>query len=364
MFSFFVCLVKNINVCQIVNGSMRIRALVIGILGLWVTHSLEAQDPQFSQYYAAPMNLNPGLTGINQKGRAGINYRNQWPSIDANFETYSFYTDYNFEDYYSSLGLVVNTDREGIAGLRSTMVGLSYAYQLQLTYNWTFRPAVQVAFFQRDINFDRLTFGDQFDANGQVVLPSTGEVFTGDNKNFVDVSFGGIWFNERIWGGFSIFHVTEPNQAVAGGESPLFQRISFHGGYKIPFYTISKRAQNRPNRERSITPSFNYRTQGEFEQLDLGAFVTLEPLILGLWYRGLPINSLEGIANNESIILMTGFAMKNVSIGYSFDFPISDLGINSGGAHEISLIYTFSIDPPGKPPREVRDLKCPVPFIF
>ena len=326
---------------------------------------LRAQDPQWSQYYAAPLNLNPGLTGINQKGRVGINYRNQWPSIDANFETYSFFADYHFEEYFSSLGLVVNTDQEGIAGLRSTMVGLQYAYQVQLTYNWTFRPAVQAAFYQRDINFDRLTFGDQFDTNGQVVLDNTREVFnTGTNANFFDLSFGGIWFNERIWGGFSIYHVTEPNQALAGGESPLFRRLSFHGGYKIPFYKISNKAQNRPKKERSVTPSFNYRTQGEFEQLDIGAFLTLEPLILGLWYRGIPINSLEGIPNNESIIVMSGLAFKNVTMGYSVDFPISDLGINSGGAHEISLIYTFTLDPPGKPPREVRDLKCPVPFIF
>ena len=128
-----------------------------------------AQDPQYSQYYAAPLNLNPGLTGINQKGRVGLNYRNQWPSIDASFESYSFYVDYNWVDYYSSLGLIVNTDREGIAGLRSTMIGLQYAYQLQLNYNWTFRPAVQLAYYQRDINFDRLTFGDQFDATGQAV---------------------------------------------------------------------------------------------------------------------------------------------------------------------------------------------------
>jgi len=47
------------------------------------------QDPQFSQYYASPLYLNPGLAGINQQGRAGVNYRNQWPSIDANFETFS-----------------------------------------------------------------------------------------------------------------------------------------------------------------------------------------------------------------------------------------------------------------------------------
>ncbi len=343
----------------------RILIILTGFAFFGLCSEVQAQDPQYSQYYAAPLNLNPGLVGINQKGRAGLNYRNQWPSIDATFENYSFYIDYNWVDYYSSLGLIVNTDREGIAGLRSTMIGLQYAYQLQLNYEWTFRPAVQLAYYQRDINFDRLTFGDQFDATGQVVLANTNEQFnTGLNANFFDISFGGIFFNEKIWGGFSIYHVTEPNQALAGGESPLYQRRSFHGGIKIPFHDISKKAQNKPLKERSLTPTFNYRSQSEFDQLDLGVYFTLEPLLLGVWYRGIPVKSLEGIPNNESVIFMTGLTTKNVSIGYSFDFTVSDLGINSGGAHEISLTYTFSLDPPGKPPKSVREVKCPVPFSF
>ncbi|MEM9324654.1 MAG: type IX secretion system membrane protein PorP/SprF [Bacteroidota bacterium] len=342
------------------------RVLSVVFVLMWVGIECWAQDPQFSQYYSAPLNLNPGLTGINQKGRVGLNYRNQWPAIDATFETYSFWVDYNFEDYYSSVGLLVNVDREGIAGLTSNMVGLNYAYQLQLNYEWTFRPAVQIAWIQRDINFDRLTFGDQFDANGQVVLDNTRESFnTGQRANMFDLSFGGIVFNENLWAGLSVYHVTEPNQSlVDADDSPLYMRTSIHGGYRIHFYDVSSKAQNRPDRERSFTPSFNYRSQAEFDQLDLGVFVTLEPVLFGVWYRGIPVKNLESIPNNESIIFMAGLNNNNFSIGYSFDFTISDLGINSGGAHEISLIYTFSLDPPGKPPKSVRDLKCPVPFIF
>ena len=45
-----------------------------------------AQDPQFSQFYAAPLYLNPAFAGSAQEARVGINYRNQWPQIDdANF---------------------------------------------------------------------------------------------------------------------------------------------------------------------------------------------------------------------------------------------------------------------------------------
>ena len=54
---------------------------VIGIIVLVIGQKSNAQDIQFSQYYAAPLYLNPALAGINQIGRAGINYRNQWFGI-------------------------------------------------------------------------------------------------------------------------------------------------------------------------------------------------------------------------------------------------------------------------------------------
>ncbi len=339
-----------------------IGALMIGLL---CSNKAQAQDPQFSQYYAAPMYLNPGLVGINQKGRAGVNYRNQWPQIDANYVTYSFYIDYFFEDSNNALGLIVNTDQEGIAGLKSTNVGLQYAYQVQLDHNWTFRPGVEVSYYWRDINFNALTFGDQFDNSG-LVRPITGETFnTGLSARFFDLAFGGVLYGKNLWLGTSMHHILEPNQAIAGGDAPLPRKFSVHGGYKIHFSDLSPRAQRSVRgRERSMTPSLNYKQQGAFKQLDAGVYFTLEPILLGAWYRGLPIDGIEGSKNREAIISMVGFNQRNLTVGYSFDYTISDLGIGSGGAHEISLIYTFSLADPRKPPREVRELRCPVPFIF
>ena len=313
---------------------------ILAIIGFFSQeNSLQAQDPQFSQYYAAPLYLNPALVGINQKGRMGINYRTQWPNLDANFETFSTYFDYHFEDYYSSAGLLFTRDREGIAGLTSTSVGLLYAYQLQLNYNWTFRPGVQASYYFRDVNFDKLTFGDQFDNTG-LVRDVTGETFnTGLNARFFDLSFGGVLYNPSLWIGASLHHVLEPNQSIAGGNAPLPRKFSVHGGYRIP---LNPSTTKTGIGERSITPSFNYRTQGDFDQLDIGAYFTLNPILVGLWYRGLPIKNLDGVVNNESIIFMIGMQTNRTTFGYSFDYTLSDLGIGTGGAHELSIAYSYS----------------------
>ena len=113
-----------------------------------------------------------------------------------------------------------------------------------------------------------------------------------------------------------------------------------------------------------MTPTVNYKQQGQFKQLDLGMYFTLEPILVGLWYRGLPIDGFSNTKNSEAIITMLGFNAVNTTFGYSFDYTISDLGIGSGGAHEISITYVFSMADPRKPSRDVRELRCPVPFIF
>ena len=344
---------------------MSVRRVLCFCFIAFCLNNLSAQDPQFSQYYAAPMYLNPAMVGLNQKGSIGLNYRNQWPNIDANFETYSFYIDNHFEDQYSSVGLIFNTDREGIVGLQSNTIGLQYAYQVQLNNQWTFRPGIEVSYVMRDLNFSQLTFGDQFDQNG-LVNPVSAEAFnTGLKAKFFDLAFGGLFFNKDMWIGGAVHHTTEPNQSLTGDVAKLPRRISFHGGYKIPFTSINPASASRNSgKERSITPTFNYRTQGDFDALDLGAFVTLEPLLLGTWYRGIPVRKVEGVRNSESIIFMVAVQQARTTIGYSFDYTISDLGIGTGGAHEISFRYTFSLADPRKPPMSARRLNCPVPFLF
>ena len=104
---------------------MRVRCILAVCVTVILSFSgVKAQDPQFSQFYAAPLYLNPALTGSSQLTRVGINYRNQWPSIPASFIDYSFYADHYFINANSGVGLLVNLDQEGLAGLRSQDINL------------------------------------------------------------------------------------------------------------------------------------------------------------------------------------------------------------------------------------------------
>jgi type IX secretion system PorP/SprF family membrane protein len=340
--------------------------LLLCVLMLALDETVTAQDPQFSQFYAAPLYLNPAMAGSTGQARAGINYRNQWPAIDANFTTMSAYFDYFIEDYNSAVGIILTRDREGLAGLRSLSVGLQYAYELQINENLGFRPGVQVSLFNRDVNFDKLTFGDQFDpTTGQFLDQPTAETFrTNFSKTFVDISFGGVLFTRKAWLGISAWHLTEPNQSIIDESSPLPRKYSFHGGFKFylkPGATGSGIYTRKA--ERSIAPAIQYRHQGKFDQMDVGLYFTAEPLVLGMWYRGVPFKNIEDFVNNESIVLLLGFtqlgAKDAINIGYSFDYTISKLGPGSGGAHEFSLTYTWPMRNPRKPPKDKLIIPCP-----
>jgi hypothetical protein len=85
--------------------------------------------------------------------------------------------------------------------------------------------------------------------------------------------------------------------------------------------------------------------------------------MLGLWYRGFPSEDFSGIGPSD-IVLLFGIKIGPTRVGYSYDFTLSNLGVSSGGAHELSMSYSFDLRDAKKPPRGSRDVKCPVPFIF
>ncbi|MEO9210409.1 MAG: type IX secretion system membrane protein PorP/SprF, partial [Ginsengibacter sp.] len=65
-------------------------------LFLFLSFQLKAQDPHFSQFFASPLTLNPALTGkFDGDLRVAGNYRNQWPTLDNYYRTFSVSVDFD-----------------------------------------------------------------------------------------------------------------------------------------------------------------------------------------------------------------------------------------------------------------------------
>src|ERR1700760_219933 len=89
----------------------------------------KAQDPAFSQYYSAPLYLNPAFTGTTQDHRFIANYRNQWPNLARGYETFAFSYDVSLNQYNSGVGFLAVVDKAGSAGMRSSQFNFLYSYK-------------------------------------------------------------------------------------------------------------------------------------------------------------------------------------------------------------------------------------------
>ena len=315
--------------------------------------SMQAQDPMFSQFYASPLNLNPGLAGSVIQPRLIFNSRMQWTKLPNSFNTYAVSADYLVEDWSSAFGILVMTDKAGSVNLRNTSVGGTYAAKVRITEGWVFSPGVTFGYASRSIDFDKLVFGDQIIHNGPTTDDAIGHL---GNQSYFDFSSGAVIYNRTFWAGVSGYHLNKPNYSMLGEDAELAMRLSVHGGFRIPIRhaTLSK------SKLSSFAPSFIYKSQGEFKQFDIGANIIFDPVMVGLWYRGIPTNkNYNQKASQDAVVFILGLNLQFIEVGYSYDFTISDIGPQSGGSHEISITLLLPELHPNRVKRKDKILPCP-----
>ncbi|PCH92203.1 MAG: hypothetical protein COB85_08450 [Bacteroidetes bacterium] len=309
--------------------------LLIASIVISTEYSL-AQDPQFSQFYSAPLYLNPAFTGNTIQGRAGANYRKQWPGVTDTYTSYTFFYDHNLSSINSGVGILLVRDKAGSAGLRYVKVGGLYSYKMAVTRKFFVNAGVRASYSNYTMDFPKLIFGDQLLRDD----PNSVEIFEKRSISYFDMAVGIIGYGSDFWFGIAVDHLTTPNYSFMGYDADLPMKYSLHGGYIIPVKKTEKGEVTR-----SVTIAANYKAQGEWDQFDIGAYYKLRAYMVGVWYRGIPLFKAykDGYSNNDAIILSVGYKVQDyLSVGYSYDITISKLGLVSHGAHEISIIYEYS----------------------
>jgi len=328
---------------------------------LFFTSLAQGQDPQFSQYYNAPLLINPAFAGATECYRVGTNSRIQWTGLEGTFKTATLYADLNVPDLRSGFGIMVLHDNIGVSRLSSNEISGFYSFLAPVSEQFNLRFGLQGTYASRHINYSRLIFEDQFSGTSLTGPASSDPVTAHNTTQYFDVSSGILLYGEdTYWLGFSAHHLNRPDQAFySAGLSRLPVRYSLHGGFNIYYRTHIMQEKDDMLR---IIPTFIYKAESRFDQLDLGAYVIKSYILLGAWYRGVFPKTHDGIRNNDALILQAGVRLNSFSFTYSYDITTSRLGIsNTLGSHEISLIYIFCLDwpPRKKPGRKVRRLPCP-----
>lgn len=313
-------------------------------LGL-VSTNLNAQDAQFSQYFAAPVLINPAFAGnmefdckdLKSNLKATLNNRRQW----GNFHTDALTGEYFNKKKRIGLAFLAQNQRINTAKLINTSFGVVASYKLALNSEWNFNSGLQLAVANRSLGVSGLKFTDQFSDEGFTGRQTIDNVRNSESIFYPDIGLGGIFYTSNFWSGLSIHHVNMPNISNLGLVQRLPMRFSLQGGYKYEFR--SNRTFGNFKKDISLRPVYQFRVQGPFNQLDFGMYYTNEPFVVGLMYRGVPIGKTgaDGLVSQDAVVLLLGFKQDGFKLGYSFDAGLSKIGLQGGGSHELSLSYQY-----------------------
>ena len=320
------------------------------LLSYFFVLTVNAQDPQFSQYYANPIFLNPAFTGLTNEHRAVANYRNQWMGISKAYSTYAISYDNNLGLNHMGAGIQVIHDASGTASLNNTGITGLLSWNGKINRFTEIRAGLSLGYSMMRFNFSNLVFNDQLYTGSSTSVES----FQNLTRNYVDIHTGILINSSNYWIGLSAKHINRPDFDFSDKDNDRLPiKWSVHGGYK---FLIDK---NDREQKKYISPSFNYRHMANFNQLDIGASFNYSPMQIGLWYRGIPLKGISSkLPNRDAMVIILGYDLEkyNMRIGYSYDLAISSLINNTSGSHEISIIYEVS-----RPSRQGRKVLLTTP---
>lgn len=295
---------------------------------------LKAQDPQFTQFYANPLYLNPAFAGTARCPRICMNYRNQWPMLPGRYVTSSFSADLHMDALAGGLGVLVTTDDQAHGILKTTNASLIYSYQAVINREFSLKFGLQATFMQKSLDVNALNFGDMIDARRGFVW-NTNEAIPSPRKTAADFSAGILGYSKQYFFGFAAHHINQPDEGLLG-VSKLPAKFTAHGGVIIPL---------EKGNESYISPNILFQSQAKAQQLNLGLYYVKGPFVAGLWYR-----------NADAVIALVGIQNANFKAGYSYDVTVSELAGNTAGAHEISVQLQFECKAKRK---KYRTISCP-----
>lgn len=329
------------------------------LLGMRTTES-QAQDPRFSQFYAAPVLVNPAMTGVFE-GRWRVNaiYRDQWASVlgTVPFRTVGLSYDMRYRvarnDFFG-FGVSALRDEVGDGHLVQNRVHLNFSYLKQMGGNrygsksQYLVAGAQLGGGQNEIQFNNFWFSEQFDLSiggfPNTALDNRESSIIGQAQRseiFLDFNAGLLYYavlgnNSSIYAGAAIHHLNGPNVSFFNQNTEsLKNRIVGHLGGELGFTD-----------QLSLLPAFIFMKQGQLTSWTTGANIRYNnhdwnevALRLGVWPHFASTRSSRFFA--ESVAVTAILELNRVNFGISYDITVSNLreANNSRGGFELTLIY-------------------------
>ena len=320
------------------NLKNKVKHILLLIVALLMTRGAMAQQlPIFTQHNNSYAFANPAFFGMSE----GINlmglYRPQWAGfVDAdgnNVAPQSFLLsgDMPLRVLHGGLGFSVLQDHIGFEN--DVNIGLGYSYHMDLGGS-TLGIGLSGTLINRSVDFSQL----HPISEGDPLLVGLGD----ESAVLFDFNVGVFWqIPESFYVGVSVVNVLESmtkalnDNAESSASFVTDRTFYFMAGYPFQF-------EGLPSFK--FIPSVNVMTDISAWQLNASMKVVYRDLFsLGVNYRP-----------QESVGLMVGLTIKDITVGYAYD--INTMGLGVPGSHEVALSYCFKLDL-DRNPRDYRSVR-------
>ena len=334
------------------------KALILIIFSLTSLH-ICGQDIHFSQFYAAPLELNPANAGlIKGRFRVGLNSKRQWSSVTKPFQNIAAYFDMQvvkrkYRKDALGAGIVFNADIAGDSKYSTINTGIAISYIKSISYrnNNFISIGIMPGLIQQSIDYTALYYDNQFNGNYYDPNIDPGEQYGRRSFLNFDLAAGAHWFYQydqstSYDAGYSVSHLTRPKVSyMNNNDIRLNMKHTIYGSSR---FTIGQ--------DLDMLPSIMFSYQQPYMEILFGSLLKYNRSKHYLDQTSINIGLYGRYA--DALIVVAGFDYKNICFGVSYDINLSRLlpASRVRGGLEFSVSYIYD----RKKFKRNKEIPCPI----
>jgi len=321
------------------------RKFFIGTVLSLLGSALFAQDPHFTQYYAAPFSVNPAYTGIfSGKARFLTNHRQQWAGAMDPFVTSAASLDVKLTKGRETgqnpfnVGFQVLSDRSFKGSYRSSIASGTASFHVPLDVDGKLNLGVGLgaSYASRRLDLSDISFDAQFASGGfNLALPNGETSFKGTQTYFA-VAAGTLF----TYNGYEDATFFELGASVFNVNRPRFSFLQDSSQYVPVRYSLHASCQKQLGPLLIIDVYGIYQNQATVSYIQTG--LSLSRIIgqggttqvgAGVHYR-----------TNDAISPALTMNFGNLRLGVSYDIVTSALKQSGRNLSAMEFSAIFRID--------------------
>ena len=309
-------------------NSRILKYFVTSILAAVISIAAKAQtDAQFSQYWAVQNYYNPAAIGSTDNINIKAGSRIQWIGIDNAPMSFNALGDmpFKFLEKRWAVGLNISSQSMGLYSSINAAAQLAYRKRM---LKGELSIGVQVGIINETFKGTEVFIpsDDEYHDTNDDAIPQQDIAGTG-----FDAAAGLHFTHKYFWVGISATHLNQPSISLKteNSEDDMYEfqagrTYYFMAGGNIPI----------KNTLFELQPSVFFKTDTQYWTAEATARLRYKKFLsAGVSYRW-----------KDAVAFHIGAELKGVTLGYSYDFPVSNIIKGTSGSHELWLGYNLKLD--------------------